>query len=62
DINGLELTKMLRDRGVENPIVIITAYDAMGYAEEFQAADFNEYVLKPVSVSGMIDLINAYRV
>ncbi|MEL6149574.1 MAG: response regulator [Chloroflexota bacterium] len=60
-MNGLELTKVLRDNGVENPIVIITAYDAMGYPDEFKAADFNEYVLKPVSVSSMIDLINAYR-
>lgn len=60
-MNGLELTKLLREKGIVEPIVIITAYDAMGYPEQFQTAGFNEYVLKPVSVRSMIDLINAYR-
>jgi CheY-like chemotaxis protein len=60
-INGLELTRLLRDKGITAPIVIITAYDAMGYPEEFRTSGFNEYILKPVSVRGMIDLINAYR-
>lgn len=61
DLNGLQVTRALRDRGVQEPIVIITAYDAMGYPEEFHTSDFDEYILKPVSVRGMIDLINAYR-
>lgn len=60
-MNGLELTRKLREKGVTEPIVVVTAYDAMGYPEQFQTAGFNEYVLKPVSVRGMIDLINAYR-
>jgi CheY-like chemotaxis protein len=60
-MNGLELTKTLRDRGFAQPIVIVTAYDAMGYPELFQTAGFNEYILKPVSVRNMIDLIDAYR-
>lgn len=61
-MNGLELTRLLRDKGVSEPIVVVTAYDAMGYPEQFQTAGFNEYILKPVSVRSMIDLINAYRV
>lgn len=60
-MNGLELTRLLREKGISEPIVVITAYDAMGYPEQFQTAGFNEYVLKPVSVRSMIDLINAYR-
>lgn len=60
-MNGLELTKLLRAKGVSEPIVVITAYDAMRYSEHFHNADFNEYILKPVSVRSMIDLINAYR-
>jgi CheY-like chemotaxis protein len=61
NMNGLELTRMLREKGISEPIVIVTAYDAMGYPEQFQTAGFNEYVLKPVSVRNMIKLINAYR-
>lgn len=61
NMNGLELTRLLREKGVGEPIVIITAYDAMGYPDAFQSSGFDEYVLKPVSVRGMIDLINAYR-
>jgi DNA-binding response OmpR family regulator len=60
-MNGLDLTRLLREKGVSEPIVIITAHDAMGYPDAFQSAGFDEYVLKPVSVRGMIDLINAYR-
>lgn len=60
-MNGLELTSLLRQRGVQTPIVIVTAYDATGYPEQFQAAGFDEYVPKPVSVRGMLDLLNAYR-
>lgn len=60
-MNGLELTGLLRQKGIRTPIVIVTAYDASGYPEQFQAAGFNELVPKPVSVRGMIDLFNAYR-
>jgi len=61
ETNGLQLTGKLREKGVHDPIVIITAYDAMGYPDQFRTAGFNEYILKPVSVRGMIELINAYR-
>ncbi len=59
--NGLELTRLLRDKGVKDPIVIVTSYDAVNYPGQYEVAGFDEYILKPVSVRGMIDLINAYR-
>jgi CheY-like chemotaxis protein len=37
-MNGLELARLLREKGVSEPIVVITAYDAMGYPEQFQTA------------------------
>src|SRR5688572_3099270 len=43
-MNGLELTGLLRQKGIKTPIVIVTAYDATGYPEQFQAAGFDEYV------------------
>ncbi len=60
-IDGLSLTRLLRQKGVTEPIVAITAYDTMGYADQYVAAGCNDYVRKPVSIRGMLNLINGYR-
>lgn len=60
-MDGLRLTRMLRQKGVSEPIVAITAYDTMGYADQYVAAGCNDYVRKPVSIRKMLNLINAYR-
>lgn len=60
-MDGLQLTRLLRQKGVHEPIVALTAYDTMGYADQYVAAGCNDYVRKPVSVRGMLNLINGYR-
>lgn len=60
-IDGLQLTRMLRQKGIAEPIVAITAYDTMGYADQYAAAGCNDYLRKPVSIRGMLNLINRYR-
>src|SRR5215212_6670026 len=60
-IDGLQLTRMLRQKGITEPIVALTAYDTMGYADQYVAAGCNDYLRKPVSVKGMLNLINDYR-
>ncbi|HLU10670.1 MAG TPA: response regulator [Oceanobacillus sp.] len=60
-MDGLQLTRLLRQKGVAEPIVAITAYDTMGYADQYAAAGCNQYVRKPVSVRNMLNLINNYR-
>jgi CheY-like chemotaxis protein len=60
-MDGLRLTKLLRQKGVNEPIIAITAYDTMGYADQYVAAGCNDYVRKPVSIRGMLNLINGYR-
>jgi two-component system cell cycle response regulator DivK len=60
-IDGLQLTGLLRQKGIATPIVAITAYDTMGYGDQYLAAGCNEYVRKPVSVRSMLTLINSYR-
>jgi CheY-like chemotaxis protein len=60
-IDGLQLTRLLRQKGVEEPIVAITAFDTMGYADQYVDAGCNYYVRKPVSVRSMLNLLNAYR-
>ena len=60
-MDGLRLTRLLRQKGVSEPIIAITAYDTMGYADQYVAAGCNDYVRKPVSVRCMLNLINGYR-
>ena len=60
-MDGLSLTRLLRQKGVQEPIIAITAYDTMGYADQYVAAGCNDYVRKPVSIRGMLNLINDYR-
>jgi CheY-like chemotaxis protein len=59
-ISGLELARMLRGKGVMEPIIAITSYDTL-YADQYEAAGCNEYVKKPVSIKTMLGLIDRYR-
>jgi CheY-like chemotaxis protein len=59
-IGGLELARMLRGKGVVEPIIAITSYDTL-YADQYEEAGCNEYVRKPVSVRGLLTLIDRYR-
>jgi two-component system, cell cycle response regulator DivK len=60
-IDGLQLTRLLRQKGVGEPIIAITAYDTLGFADQYAAAGCDVYVRKPVSVRSMLNLINTYR-
>ncbi len=59
-MNGLELTQLLRQKGVDIPIVAITAYDTL-FSNQYESAGLDKYVKKPVAVQDMLNLINAYR-
>lgn len=59
-IDGLELARQLRERGVMEPIIAITSYDHI-YSDRYMAAGCNEYVSKPVSVNSLLNLIDRYR-
>lgn len=60
-MDGLQLTRLLRQKGVAVPIIAITAFDSMGYADQYLEAGCNNYVVKPVSVNDMIHLLDGYR-
>jgi len=59
-MNGLELTRLLRQKGVSVPIVAITAYDTL-FSGQYESAGLDEYMEKPVAVQDMLNLIDAYR-
>lgn len=60
-MNGLELTEILRTRGVRVPIIAITAYDLQDYLRWAEQAGNDEFVVKPVSVAELIDILDYYR-
>jgi two-component system cell cycle response regulator DivK len=60
-MNGLELTQILRDRGVMTPIIAITAYDLQDYVQWAEQAGSDRFVVKPVSVPNLIDILDYYR-
>jgi CheY-like chemotaxis protein len=60
-MNGLELTQMLRERGVKTPIIAVTAYDLQDYVRWAEQAGSDEFVVKPVSVPHLLDLLDYYR-
>jgi two-component system cell cycle response regulator DivK len=60
-MNGLELTQILRDRGVTTPIIAITAYDLQDYMQWAERAGSDQFVVKPVSVPHLLDIFDLYR-
>ena len=61
NMNGLELTEALRERGVGMPIVAITAYDLHEYMRWADQAGNSAYVVKPVNVPDLVNLLDSYR-
>jgi two-component system cell cycle response regulator DivK len=60
-MNGLELTQILRDRGVMTPIIAVTAYDLQDYMQWAEQAGSDRFVVKPVSVPNLLDILDYYR-
>ncbi len=60
-MDGLQLIEILRERGVSAPIVAISAYDLPDYLHRAEAAGNDAFVVKPISVALLIDIINTYR-
>ena len=61
NMNGLQLTEILRGRGIKVPIIAITAYDLQDYARWAEEAGSDEYVVKPVSVPALLNILDYYR-
>ncbi len=60
-LNGLDVVRELRKRGVQLPIVALTAYAMKGDREKALAAGCDEYLPKPLPVPKLVELLKAYR-
>jgi CheY-like chemotaxis protein len=60
-MDGLEMTDALRGRGFETPVVMITAYDLPDYVARCNAVGADLFLIKPVSVPALVEMLNEYR-
>src|SRR5262245_42474176 len=48
-IDGIQLTRILRTRGIQAPVIAVTAHANAEYREKAKDAGFAEYITKPIS-------------
>ena len=58
DLDGVEVTKILREMGYDHPIVALTANTVKGVSELFESSGFSGFISKPIDVKQL----NAYLV
>ena len=59
-MNGLEVTRLLRDEGVKIPIVMQTAYAFSSDRENAMNAGANEVLVKPITVNVLRNCLKSY--
>ncbi len=60
-MTGLQLTQALRARGVDCPIIAMTAYDLQEYVRWSEQVGSDDFLVKPVNVPDLLDLLDNYR-
>jgi CheY-like chemotaxis protein len=60
-MSGLQLTHALRKRGIDTPIIAVTAYDLQEYVRWSHQAGSDNFLVKPVDVADLIQLFDSYR-
>jgi CheY-like chemotaxis protein len=61
DLNGLDMTELLRQHGLDVPVVMITAYDLPDYVDRCRELGGDLYLVKPVSVPELVEVLNDFR-
>ena len=56
-MDGLTATKILRERGIDAPIVALTANDTHEERESCYAAGFSDFLPKPIQRSTLISVV-----
>ena len=60
-VSGLEVVRLLRERGVTTPIVAVTAYAMVGDRERCIDAGCDSYLSKPLPVAELVELVQQYE-
>ena len=61
ELNGLDMTDILRQNGLNTPVVMITAYDFPEYVARTRQLGGDLYLVKPVSVPELVEVLNDHR-
>lgn len=62
DINGIDLTKLIREQFGSIPIIAITAFALQGDQEKILKAGCTEYYSKPISLLTLQNILETYHV
>ncbi|WP_078552338.1 response regulator [Bacillus alkalicellulosilyticus] len=57
-MDGLEISRILRKKMPQTKIIILSGHDEFEYAQEAIRIDINDYCLKPLSASELLDILN----
>lgn len=60
-MDGLELSRIVRDRLPQTRIVILSGHDEFRYAQEAIQLGVTEYLLKPISAQDLLDALGRIR-
>jgi signal transduction histidine kinase/ActR/RegA family two-component response regulator/Tfp pilus assembly protein PilF len=59
-INGFETTRRIRQKGIETPIIALTAFDKNEITDEAIAAGMNDIIVKPFETVQLFRIINCH--
>lgn len=59
-IDGIEATKIIREKNKYVPIIALTSYAMKGDRERFLSAGFDDYISKPLDVIEFISKLDKY--
>ncbi len=60
-IDGVEVTKIIKNKNKEIPVIALTSYAMKGDKERFLAAGFDEYMSKPLDVTAFLKRLEKYH-
>ena len=57
-INGFETTKLIRKKGIQTPVIALTAFDKQEIMEQALSVGINDIIIKPFEPSKLIQVIS----
>lgn len=61
-IDGVEVTKILKAKSKNTPVVALTSYAMKGDRDRFLSAGFDEYLPKPLDITDFLNRLEKYKV